>query len=100
MSELPKMPKPFQSVPRSMTAIIEYQDEADAALRAYLKRTMEYADHLEGCQAKFNAWTRLDNSCTCDLDAFRTQRMKREGYWDGERHRWTPKGWKEITKWP
>lgn len=27
-------------------------------------------------------------------------RMQQEGYWDKERHRWTDKGWKEITKWP
>jgi hypothetical protein len=27
-------------------------------------------------------------------------RMVDEGYWNVERHQWTKKGWKEITKWP
>lgn len=26
------------------------------------------------------------------------ERMQREGYWDMQRHRWTDKGWHEITK--
>jgi hypothetical protein len=26
------------------------------------------------------------------------QRMEREGYWDRDQHRWTEKGWREITK--
>jgi hypothetical protein len=27
-------------------------------------------------------------------------RMEREGFWNRRGHRWTAKGWKEITKWP
>lgn len=27
-------------------------------------------------------------------------RMEREGYWDRQQHRWTDKGWQEMTKWP
>ena len=27
-------------------------------------------------------------------------RMEHEGYWNRDGHRWTDKGWKEITKWP
>jgi hypothetical protein len=34
----------------------------------------------------------------CDECAAYWTRMEREGYWDTERHRWTDKGWKEITK--
>jgi hypothetical protein len=32
----------------------------------------------------------------CDECASYWQRMVEEGYWDG--HRWTDKGWEEITK--
>ena len=37
----------------------------------------------------------LNRGCCADYWA----RMEREGFWDSERHRWTDKGWKEITKW-
>ena len=26
------------------------------------------------------------------------ERMSREGYWDMKKHRWTDKGWHEITR--
>jgi hypothetical protein len=34
----------------------------------------------------------------CDECAEYWQRMEREGYWDRDKHKWTEKGWKEITK--
>lgn len=34
----------------------------------------------------------------CEECAGYWERMKQEGYWAGQEHRWTKKGWKEITK--
>ena len=39
-----------------------------------------------------------DPDNACDECAEYWQRMIREGYWDKDRHRWTDKGWREITK--
>jgi hypothetical protein len=39
-----------------------------------------------------------DPESSCDFCAPYWQRMVSEGYWDRERHCWTHKGWKEITK--
>ncbi len=36
----------------------------------------------------------------CDECASYWRRMQAEGFWDRDRHRWTDKGWKEMTKWP
>ena len=41
-----------------------------------------------------------DPDQSCDECEPYWQRMVNEGYWNRERHRWTEKGWKEITKWP
>jgi hypothetical protein len=41
-----------------------------------------------------------DPNRSCDECEPYWQRMVAEGYWNRERHRWTDKGWKEITKWP
>ena len=34
----------------------------------------------------------------CDECAPYWERMRAEGYWDQERHRWTDRGWREITR--
>ena len=34
----------------------------------------------------------------CEECAAYWERMKQEGYWEGGNHRWTEKGWREITK--
>lgn len=34
------------------------------------------------------------NSCCSEY----WERMVREGFWNNDEHRWTEKGWKEITK--
>lgn len=34
----------------------------------------------------------------CDECAGYWQRMVAEGYWNRERHRWTEKGWAQITR--
>ncbi len=36
----------------------------------------------------------LDRECCADYWA----RMEHEGFWHREGHRWTAKGWREITK--
>jgi hypothetical protein len=49
---------------------------------------------------------RIESECQCPCDpatdcpecAAYWDRMVSEGYWDAEHHRWTDKGWKEITK--
>jgi len=41
-----------------------------------------------------------DPESGCDGCAEYWARMVHEGYWDHEGHRWTDKGWREITKWP
>ena len=39
-----------------------------------------------------------DPDHSCDECEPYWQRMVAEGFWDRKRHRWTDKGWKEITK--
>ena len=39
-----------------------------------------------------------DPESACDECAKYWQRMIQEGYWDKDHHRWTDKGWREITK--
>ena len=39
-----------------------------------------------------------DPDHACDECAEYWDRMEREGYWNRPGHRWTDKGWHEITK--
>ena len=60
MKELPKMPKEIRG-----DAIAD--NLRVTALRAYLARAMEYAEHKPSC-----LWLDAqDDDCSCGLDAFR-----------------------------
>jgi len=39
-----------------------------------------------------------DPVAACDGCVDYWQRMRAEGYWNAEQHRWTEKGWREIVK--
>ena len=39
-----------------------------------------------------------DPNAGCEECAEYWERMIREGFWNMERHEWTSKGWREITK--
>lgn len=39
-----------------------------------------------------------DPNSGCGECADYWQRMEREGFWNMEKHEWTPRGWREIIK--
>ena len=75
----------------------------DKALRAYLgappPKSVEevYGPQIDETPEN-ECGIPCDPSNPCDECAEYWQRMKAEGYWDGNAHAWTPKGWREITK--
>ena len=58
----------------------------------YPDETMEDDGDELGCQKP------CDPDVGCPECSEYWQRMVREGFWDRANHRWTNKGWREITK--
>ena len=63
-------------------AVDELHYDIDSSESGQENRCREPCDPDVGCEHCADYW----------------QRMEHEGFWDRRRRRWTPKGWREITK--